>query len=321
MVPDSPVNHDARLTSRKHLGRAVNDIGVVVDQKPTERDGVAMMFPPDLKAPPPQPVEDLHGFDAKSREVSIGGPTRGIEKLKDCPALERVWVSNVKQGEFERIAEVINPASLVVYDMKVQDLTPLAIMSRIERLALTWNTKSIDISSLARLRSLTVLSLMDFPKLSRLDSLARCEKLEMLELGGGVWKPMTVITLEPLRSLRALKYLSLTNIKVEDDSLDPLTELTNLQELNLSNQFPTEEYARLSVYLEHVHCRSFQPYESMEGRVIGSKTTMITGRRKPFLDPQADRQRIQRYERQFEDYQAMFRAEREASLDRESAPK
>ena len=280
-----------------------------------------MMFPQDMKAWPPQPVEDLCRFDTKSREVSIAGTTRGIENLKDCIGLDQVWVSKVKQGEFERIAQYINPASLVVYDMKVQDLSPLELMSRIERLALTWNTKASDISSLAKLRSLTVLSLMDFPKLSRLDSLARCEKLEMLELGGGVWKPMRVITLEPLRSLRALKYLSLTNIKVEDDSLHPLSELTNLQDLNLSNQFPTEEYARLSVYLEHFNCSSFQPYVSMAGKVIGSKTIMITGRRKPFLDPQADRQRIQRYERQFEDYQAMFRAEKDGTRDRESDSK
>lgn len=279
------------------------------------------MFTQDLKAPPPRPVKDLRGFDANSREVSIAGNTRGIEKLKDCLALERVWVSNVRQGEFERIAEFMNPASLVVHDMKVQDLSPLELMSRIQRLALNWNTKASDIGSLAKLKNLTVLSLMDFPKLSRLDSLARCEKLEMLELGGGVWKTLRVVTLEPLRSLRALKYLSLTNIKVEDDSLHPLSDLKNLQELNLSNQFPTEEYARLSVYLEHVHCSSFQPYESMEGKIIGSKTIMITGKGKPFLDPQADRQRIQRYERQFEDYQTMFRAEKEASLDRESAPK
>jgi hypothetical protein len=59
----------------------------------------------------------------------------------------------------------------------------------------------------------------------------------------------------------------------------------------------------------------------MEGKVIGSKTIMITGRRKPFLDPQADRQRIQRYERQFEDYQAMFRAEKDGTRDRESDSK
>jgi len=279
------------------------------------------MFPQDLKALPPKPVEDLCGFDAKSREVSIAGSTRGIENLKDCIGLDRVWVSKVKQSEFERIAQFINPASLVVYDMKVQDLSCLELMSRIERLALSWNTKASDITSLAKLKSLTVLSLMDFPKLSRLDSLACCEKLEMLELGGGVWKPLRIITLEPLRCLKALKYLSLTNIKVDDDSLHPLSELTNLQELNLSNQFPTEEYARLSVYLDHFHCSSFQPYVSMEGKVIGSKTIMITGRGKPFLDPQADRQRIQRYERQFEDYQAMFRAKKDGAPDRKSDSK
>jgi len=275
------------------------------------------MFPQDLKTPPPQPAQDLSSLDTESSEVSISGSTRGIEMLKHCVGIDRVWVTKVSQDEFERIARFINPVSLVVYDMKVQDLSALAMMNRIERLVLNWNTKTNNIDAVAELRKLRVLCLMDFPKLSRLDSLSLCENLEMLELGGGVWKPMRVMTLEPLRSLRALKYLSLTNIKVEDDSLHPLSELTNLQELNLSNQFPTEEYARLSVYLEHVHCRSFQPYESMEGKVIGSKTVMITGKRKPFLDPQSDGKRIQRYEKQFRDYQAMFRLEKEGTLDKE----
>ena len=68
-----------------------------------------MMFPQDMKAPPPQPVEDLCRFDTKSREVSIAGTTRGIENLKDCIGLDQVWVSKVKQGEFERIAQVHKP--------------------------------------------------------------------------------------------------------------------------------------------------------------------------------------------------------------------
>lgn len=276
------------------------------------------MFLQDLKARPLKPVESLLGFDTECSEVSISGRTGGVERLKDCNRLDTVWISKVSQDEFEKIAAFINPTSLVMYDMKVQDFSPLEPMTRIELLALEWNTKAEDIGSLDELKRLKVLSIMDFPKLSRLDTVGRCEKLEMLELGGGVWKPLRVKTLEPLRSLRALRYLSLTNIKVDDDSLLPLTQLANLQELNLSNQFPTEEYARLSVYLEHVNCSSFQPHTSMEGKLIGNKTMMITGRRKPFLDPQLDRQRIQQYERQFENYQALFRAEKEGTQTGES---
>lgn len=271
------------------------------------------MFPQDLKTLPPEPAEDISFIDTASSEVSIFGNTRGIERLKDCVEINRVWVTKVNQDEFEKIARLINPVSLVMYAMKAQDLSPLAQMNRIERLAMHWNTKTHDIAPLAELKKLTMLCLIDFPKLSSLDALGCCGNLEMLDLAGGVWKPLRVKTLEPLRSLRALKYLSLTNIQVGDDSLQPLTALTNLEELNLSNQFPTEEYARLSVYLEHVTCSSFKPYVSMEGKVIGNRTIMITGRRKPFLDPQADKQRIQKYQRQFKEYQAFFRAEKDGT--------
>src|SRR5512139_2861557 len=103
------------------------------------------MFPQDLKTPPPQPAQDLSYLDTESSEVSISGSTRGIEMLKHCVGIDRVWVTKVSQDEFERIARFINPVSLVVYDMKVQDLSALAMMNRIERLVLNWNTKTNNI--------------------------------------------------------------------------------------------------------------------------------------------------------------------------------
>jgi hypothetical protein len=84
------------------------------------------MFPQDLKTPPPRPAEDLSYFDTERSEVSISGSTRGIEVLKRCVRIDRVWVTKVGQEEFARIARFINPVSLVVYDMKVRDLSPLA---------------------------------------------------------------------------------------------------------------------------------------------------------------------------------------------------
>ena len=44
------------------------------------------------------------------------------------------------------------------------------------------------------------------------------------------------------------------NLKVKDDSLEPLIQLKNLRELSLSNQFKVEEYAKLSVALPYTKC-------------------------------------------------------------------
>ena len=43
------------------------------------------------------------------------------------------------------------------------------------------------------------------------------------------------------------------NLKVKDDSLEPLIQLENLRELSLSNQFKVEEYAKL---FWHCHIRN-----------------------------------------------------------------
>ncbi|MGR5899786.1 hypothetical protein ACT7C8_20150 [Bacillus cereus] len=44
------------------------------------------------------------------------------------------------------------------------------------------------------------------------------------------------------------------NIKVQDRSLEPLMNLKRLKKLNVSNQFPMEEYAKLSVVLQNTEC-------------------------------------------------------------------
>ena len=271
------------------------------------------MFPQDLKIRTPENIDDLAGWEASSSELSITGKTKGVEKLKDCAAVDRIWITNVNQRQFENICGYINPISLVVYNMKVPDLSPLYSLTRVERLVMTWNSKAHDVDGLDSLTNLKVLAIRDFSKLSKLDGLGRCEKLEILELSGGMWAPLKVQTLEPLRSLKALRYLGLGNIKVDDDSLQPLIELRNLEKLDLSNQFPTEEYARLSVHLPHVQCSCFQPYITLEGVGIDPKIVMVIGRRKPFLDPNKDQNRIQRYVQKFREYQSLFLKEKSES--------
>lgn len=266
-----------------------------------------------LRSAAPQTIDDLSSIDVRISDIAITGKTRNVERLKDCRKLQRVWLQKVNQREFDTIAGNIDPKTLMVYEMRVEDLAALESMQQIEELVLEWNTKATDIGILPKLKTLRALGLIDFPKLSRLDPLSRCDRLETLELSGGMWKPLRLKTLEPLRSLACLKSLSITSVRVEDNSLEPLTALTNLQDLNLSNQFPTEEYARLSVYLEHLTCDDLQPYVSLEGKVIGGKKVMITGKGKPFLDPKEDKERIRKYEQRFKEYQARFKAEKQAA--------
>ncbi|MEH7612957.1 hypothetical protein [Gottfriedia acidiceleris] len=117
---------------------------------------------------------------------------------------------------------------------------------------------------------------------------------------------MKLDNLNDLSKLNNLKYLGLSNIKTNDESLEPVAFLKNLQILEISNQFPMEEYARLSVLLPNTKCDYFKPYIVLEDP-IDDKDIMVIGKRKPFLNSKNDAKRIQKYKDQFEDSQIKYR--------------
>ncbi len=95
------------------------------------------------------------------------------------------------------------------------------------------------------------------------------------------------------------------NIKVQDRSLEPLMNLKRLKKLNVSNQFPMEEYAKLSVVLQNTECEFFKPYVRMES--TEGKDIMMIGRKRPFLNSKIDAEKIRKYEQEFKTVQEEFR--------------
>ncbi|PGQ48784.1 internalin, partial [Bacillus thuringiensis] len=103
------------------------------------------------------------------------------------------------------------------------------------------------------------------------------------------------------------------NLKVKDDSLEPLMQLKNLKELSLSNQFKVEEYAKLSVALPYTVCESFKPYVYINDAIDG-KNIMVTGRRRPVLNSKTDTVKMQKYEEQFKRLQEEYKALVESTM-------
>lgn len=97
--------------------------------------------------------------------------------------------------------------------------------------------------------------------------------------------------------------MRLANLKVEDDTLKPLADLKSLEELWLSNQFETKEYAWLATRLPDTKCDMFTATNKVN--ITGTKNelvwdTMITGRKKPFLLSTEDKLKIDKYITEFE---------------------
>ncbi|WP_240633181.1 leucine-rich repeat domain-containing protein [Paenibacillus montanisoli] len=214
----------------------------------------------------------------------------------------------MNQKEFTTILDVINPKMVHFHEMKVEDLTPLEALDHVEVLSLEWNTKAKTLWDLAKNTALTSLSIKDFSKLENICGLKNNSNLEIMDLSGGIWNTLKLATLSPLKNHYNLKYLGLSNIKVQDESLEPVSYLKGLQELEISNQFPTEEYARLSVCLPNTNSISFRPYTRLNSP-IEDKDVLVTGKRKPFLNSQNDVEKLRKYEVEFRKLQEKFREE------------
>lgn len=260
-----------------------------------------------VTAPPPV-TEDLAAVEAPPSRMAILGKTRNIDRLSGFQALEALWVGDVNERRFSEILPRIDPLYLALDGVRVADLSPLGRLRRLQALEIRWNTKVSDIAFLENLPGLRLLTLSHCPQVHDLGPIGALKNLEILDLSGGMWSTFRPRTLEPLGRLAKLWGLSLKAIRVGDQSLEPVARLASLRELELSNQFPTEEYARLSVALPEVRCARFAPY--LDFPVGGAEKVMVTGKGKPVLTLPEDRARLETYVQRYREMQARFRARR-----------
>lgn len=256
---------------------------------------------------PPQSIEDLGSLKRLPSRLAILGKTKNLDRLAEGPPIEALWVGDVNERQFAAILPHIDPLYLLFDGLRVSDLTPLGTLRRLQALEIRWNTKVTNVSFLEHLTGLRLLAISHCPKVHDLRPIAALENLEILDLSGGMWSTFKPDTLEPLGQLHRLRGLSLKTIRVKDRSLAPLARLTQLRELELSNQFPTEEYARLSVALPDVQCTHFEPY--FKAGALGADKVMVTGTGKPVLTLPKDAARLERYVQRYRAMQDRFRAE------------
>ena len=72
-----------------------------------------------------------------------------------------------------------------------------------------------------------------------------------------MWKPMQVPSLSPLARLESLSHLFMTNLRVDDGSLQALKSLTHLRVLQCAKFFSAEEFSGLAAALPALRCDWF----------------------------------------------------------------
>lgn len=257
----------------------------------------------------PDLTQDIALHNKWRKSIYVGRETKNLELLGRIN-FKKAWINSIPSRDMEKIVPLLNVGYLSIYNVQAKDLSLLEGLDKCETLLLEWNSKADKLWDFKKTKQIKHLAIRDFSKIVDLYPLADAFNIENLAIEGGLYKQMKVLSLKPLASLKNLKTLRLANIRVLDNSLDHLKELKNLRKLWLSNQFSTEDFARLSVELPKVDCIRFKPFEKVkvydkQGGIEFDR--MITGKRKPFLHSKRDKEKIEEHKSRFQELQNTYK--------------
>lgn len=253
----------------------------------------------------PDITYDLKNVETSSTELLIRGDTKNLSKLAELSGIKKLWIEFVNQREFDKLINLINPESLYIYGMRVEDLSGLENLTNLKILGLESNTRAQELWDLKANPLLESLLIKGFSKLTNIQYLKYGSNLKILNLEGNDSNQLKIENLQPLKSLKNLDYLAFSNIRVLDESLEPISALKGLEIFKTSNQFPTEEFAMLYVLLPNTHCNKFEPYFKLTYPIY-ELNTMVVGKRKPLLNYQRDKEKLDKYERNFRKMQEKY---------------
>lgn len=230
--------------------------------------------------------------------------------------LEVLWASGITPQLVAELPALSKLRALNLYQVGRTDLSPVGQLRHVQHLLIGWANYLQDLSWLAQLPRLQTLVIDDAKRLD-LETLPNLPRLQALQLGGGIWKILKVVSLAPLSRLPSLEYLSLSSLAVLDGAMPPLSDLQALRHFQGPNIFELKESARMAakrpdldspllrpIYLE--------PSADSQGNPIfaclicGGPKLMPTMRRAKLLCPRCDAPRIRQHVANWEAARASF---------------
>jgi hypothetical protein len=272
-----------------------------------------MDIPTDLISAQTRIVDDLATVDADASELAITGRTKNIQKLASFRDLSSLWIAGLGPHQLKAITSLNRLQKLVIHDMRVADLRPLATMTALKTLVIWGNTKAESLAGLDLLRTLDTLALENFARVRSINPLAALTNLRVLCIEGSMHSAMVVETLKPLERLKGLRRLRLANVRVMDGSLAPVAELKRLERLFIANMFSVEEFARLAAALPHTEGETLAPFRetSIECDHCGAKKVLLAGEGQPALCSACDADRIATHVERFNSIKLQHLADHE----------
>lgn len=205
----------------------------------------------------PEKATRIAQVDLEARDVGFRRERNSHVGLHRFTAIRRLWADAVDASFLEEIAAMQGLELLSISRVTASDLRPLASLPHLRRLVVRDATRVADLEWVRGVPKLEALGLENLSRVTSLEPLSTLTRLRGLGVEGSMWTAMRVETLAPLRTLKALEYLFLTNVRVGDRSLRPLHELTSLRALQCARRFDDAEFAALHSALPDLSCGWF----------------------------------------------------------------
>ncbi len=195
----------------------------------------------------------------------------------------------------------IDDETLSLNSCQIEDFSWISKYQRVTDVYINHNTKVKDISPILELPSLRVLSIMDTPKVTKIEFGYNNNSITELVLAGGIWKPLVLNSIGTIRFLENLESLQILNVKIVDDDITPIGNLQKLADCTLSNMWPIEQFAHIE-RCTGGRIKFNQPFGTLFAGSCtrcGGSIDMMLGRKSKTLCPVCDKvkwsKQIERY--------------------------
>lgn len=252
----------------------------------------------------PEAAHNVAQVAPDTERLRLVSKVLGFDKLASLKHLKELWCFDITDERLTSLRECTSLRSLFIEGFGSANLSVFGDFSNLEVLSLEDCSRVTNVGALQLCSRLRGLGITNFKNVHSVSEIANLKELRVLAIAGSMWTRMKIRTLDPLSELAELEDLDLSNLKVEDESLRPLGKLVKLKSLNIANFYPTEEFAWLSGRLKNTKCTWFSPYIGFEYapcKKCGQTTmVMLTGKRKPNLCKQCDSARLAKHVAAFE---------------------
>lgn len=255
--------------------------------------------------------EDLIWIHEENMDIGGGRISyEDIDQLQNYVSIEKVKISGLRQDTFEYFMEKYGHKIkyLIFFKNKmVEDLSILSNFPNIEFIYFSNNQRIEKLWNMKNNINLKGICFENFTRLHSLEGIQTAPNLQHLSFGNSVWATSTLDNIEVLRKSK-LQSFRFDGKKIENIDIKIFREMPCLKYLDFpTNMFSTEEIAELVAYAPNLTGYSLRPCVIFEKRDDDIKDVLIVGKRKPFLDSEKDKEKIERYIKQFNDLVEKYR--------------